>query len=129
MRALLDTHALLWMIDDDARLSAKARQTIQKAEELFWSVASLWEIGIKLSLERDDFQMGKGWEVDLPKELERNGIFRLAIEPAHCGVVAKLPWHHRDPFDRLLVAQAKVENLSLISRDELLDEYGMKRIW
>ena len=129
MRALLDTHAMLWMVADDPRLSTKARRAIQNAEELYWSVASLWEIGIKVSLGRDDFQMAKGWEEALAKEMERNGILRLAIEPGHCGVVAALPWHHRDPFDRMLVGQAKVEKLVLISRDERLDDYKVKRIW
>ncbi len=129
MKCLLDTHALLWMVADDPRLTDKARQCIRSADELYWSVVSLWEIGIKLSLRRLDFRLKKGWEVALPKEMERNGVRCLTIEPSHCGMVATLPWHHRDPFDRLLIAQAMNEQLALVSKDVVFDQYRVQKVW
>lgn len=129
MKLLLDTHALLWMVSDDPRLPASARKLIVAAEEVHWSIASLWEIGIKLSLNRPDFQMGPGWFRSIPDEMQRNGISRIDLNPFHCETVSKLPWHHRDPFDRLIVAQAIGSKLTLISRDERLDDYGVKRRW
>lgn len=129
MRLLLDTHALLWMVGDDERLSGSARARITGAEELAWSVVSLWEIGLKLSLRRMDFRLRAGWERLIGEEMRRNGIVRIDLQPSHCGAVAKLPWHHRDPFDRMLVAQAGIEKWALLSRDAQLDGYGVERVW
>lgn len=129
MRLLLDTHALLWMVADDPRLSPAARRHITEAEKLAWSVASLWEIGIKLSLDRPDFKLGRGWARSIPEEMTRNGIRRLDLSAIHCEAVSRLPWHHRDPFDRLLVAQAASDGLAILSADSSLDAYAPKRIW
>lgn len=129
MRLLLDTHALLWMIADDPRLSPVARQAIVSATDIFWSMASVWEIGIKLSLDRPDFRLGPGWARLIPEEMQRNGIRRLGIEPAHAEAVARLPWHHRDPFDRLLIAQAQTENLTLLSRNGHIPQYSIPFAW
>jgi len=129
MRLLLDTHALLWMVSDDPRLSGNARNAIVAAKEVFWSTASLWEIGIKLSLDRAGFQLGPGWSRLLPEEMQRNDIRRLNIEPAHCDAVARLPWHHRDPFDRLIIAQAQTEGLILVTRDGPIPDYGIGCLW
>lgn len=82
MRLLLDTHVLLWMIADNSRLPKSAREIIQDAEDLAWSTASLWEIGIKLSLARPDFRLRAGWERLFPKEMTRNGIHRVDLQPA-----------------------------------------------
>lgn len=129
MRLLLDTHALLWMITDDPRLSETARRLIVAADDIVWSTASLWEIGIKHSLNRPDFQMGPRWERLIPEEMTRNNIGRLDLQPEHCALVANLPWHHRDSFDRLLAAQALCEKRGLISRDDTFDAYGVTRLW
>ncbi len=129
MRLLLDTHTILWMVSDDPRLSEPARRSIQSTTELFWSIASLWEIGIKLSLDRTDFRLGPGWAHLIPAEMQHNGIQRLPIEPGHCERLSRLPWNHRDPFDRLLVAQASCENLGMVSRDRHLSSYGIEVIW
>lgn len=129
MKLLLDTHAILWMISDDPRLPESARRKILNAEDLAWSTASLWEIAIKLSLQRPDFLLRQGWERLIPEEMTRNGIQRLDLLPAHCAAVSKLPWHHRDPFDRLLVAQARCEKRKLLSRDTAFDGYGVERVW
>jgi PIN domain nuclease of toxin-antitoxin system len=129
VKLLLDTHALLWMVADDPRLPDSTRQKIIAAEDLVWSTASLWEIGIKLSLNRSDFQLRQGWERLIPEEMSRNGIKRLNLQPAHCATVSKLPWHHRDPFDRLLTAQALCEKRRLLSCDSAFDAYGVRRVW
>lgn len=129
MRLLLDTHAILWMVADDPRLGDPQREMLQQADELLWSVASMWEIGIKLSLERVDFRLGPGWARHIPEELTRNGIKRIQLEPAHCDEVTRLPWHHRDPFDRLLIAQARLERCSLFSRDKIMENYEVHRSW
>lgn len=129
MRLLLDTHAILWMVADDPRLRFTARQAILQAEELWWSTASLWEIGIKLSLDRPDFRLGAGWARHIPEEMTRNGIRRVDLTPSHCEAVTRLPWFHRDPFDRLLVVQAEAERLDILSADTRLDAYGSRRVW
>jgi PIN domain nuclease of toxin-antitoxin system len=129
MRLLLDTHTILWMIADDPRLPASARRHIVTCEDLAWSIISLWEIGIKLSLQRKDFRLGAGWEKRIPEEMTRNGIHRIDLEPRHCADISALPWHHRDPFDRILVAQALCENRSLLSADTAFDAYKAGRVW
>lgn len=129
MKLLLDTHTILWMVSDDRRLSARARRTLESAPRLCWSVVSLWEIGIKLSLDRPGFQLGPGWARRIPEEMSRNGIERLDLAPDHCDRVSRLPWHHRDPFDRLLIAMAAAEELGVIGADETFDRYGIERIW
>ena len=91
--------------------------------------ASLWEIAIKQSLNRPDFLMACGWERAIPAEMARNGIRRIDLEPAHCAVVAGLPWHHRDPFDRLLAAQALCEKRAMLSIDAVFEDYGVRRLW
>ena len=117
------------MITDDPRLSETARRLIVAADDIVWSTASLWEIGIKLSLNRPDFRMGPRWEHLIPEEMSRNNIGRLDLQPSHCAQVAELPWHHRDPFDRLLAAQGLCEKRNLISRDDSFDAYGISRLW
>ena len=105
---LLDTHALLWMVIDDPRLSARARTQIEKASRLVYSAASFWEIGLKLSRGGFDFELPHAWHHDLIRELRGIGATRIEIEPDHCRRLQDLPWHHKDPFDRMLVAQAQV---------------------
>lgn len=128
MRILLDTHAFLWAAADAPQLSPKARALFTAADnELLLSVASVWEMAIKASL-------GK-LRLELPLDrLVRGGLaqpgLRLQhIELDHALRVRRLPWHHRDPFDRLLVAQALAEGVPLLSRDAAFDAYGVERIW
>lgn len=128
MRVLLDTHSLLWFIDGSARLSPTARMLIEDADnQPFLSMASLWEIAIKLSIGK--LSLGQPFDMLIPEQMRLNGIELLQIEMAHVMAVAKLPFHHRDPFDRLLIAQAMVEQIPIVSGDPASDAYGIKRLW
>ncbi len=128
MKILLDTHAFLWFIEDSPKLSTEARSVIEDGfNEPLLSVASLWEMAIKLSIGKLDLK--KPFETFVPDQLELNGFDQLAISFDHIAAVATLPFHHRDPFDRLLVAQALVEGIPLVSADGLLDAYGIIRLW
>ena len=128
MKALLDTPTLLWMVTNSGKLSDSSREAIaDEANELYFSIAGYWEIGIKQSLGK--LVLAPGWEEILPMEMTRNRIAWLPIEPKHVHEVAELPWIHRDPFDRLLIAQARMEKLSIVSRDRNLAEYGVPIVW
>jgi len=127
MRVLLDTHAFLWWADDDRRLSARARQAIADAADAFLSVASCWEIAIKVS--RGRLTLPKPVERFLPEQLGMNRVQLLSIDLDDVARVATLPFHHRDPFDRLLAAQALGEELTLVSADPVFRKYGVKRVW
>lgn len=128
MKLLLDSHALLWMVSSSGRLSEAARSAIaDEANELYFSIAGYWEIGIKQSLRK--LELASGWEEILPREMTRNRIAWLPIEPKHVHAVVGLPWIHRDPFDRLMIAQARVEGLSFVSRDRDLGSYGLPILW
>ncbi len=128
MKLLLDTHSFLWFISGDPRLSLTARTLIEDTRnEAFLSVASLWEIAIKISLGR--LQLTQPLEVLIPQQLSLNQIGLLGITISHVAQVAALPFHHRDPFDRLLVAQALVDRMALVSQDPALDAYGLTRFW
>jgi len=128
MRCLLDTHVMLWFLEDSDDLSRKARQIIRNGDnELFWSSASFWEITVKASLGK--IELGKGWQAQLEREKKVNRIQDLPIYQKHCGPHLKLPWHHKDPFDRLLICQAIVENLTLITGDKYIRKYKVKTVW
>jgi PIN domain nuclease of toxin-antitoxin system len=128
MKVLLDTHAFLWLITGDERLSETAQKTfLDPANRLFFSAASLWEICIKKSLGK--LSLKSGWFETIQGELKVNAIQWLPVEMPHCAELTKLPFHHRDPFDRMLIAQAMVEDLLLLSRDGRLSAYEIKRIW
>ena len=121
MRLLLDTHLLVWAVSAPARLPAKARSLMKdETNQLFFSAASMWEIAIKASYKRPDFA------VDVPElhgELLRNGYLELAVLASHTFPVVHLPHLHKDPFDRMLLAQAMREDLTLITADEVLASY------
>ena len=119
MRLLLDTHLLLWWLEASASLPAEARETIRDPENtVFVSAVSLWEIWLKQSL-------GKlRLPVDFTDRLAAESFESLPLMAAHARQVAVLPWRHRDPFDRMLVAQAQVEKLVLLTADEALTAYG-----
>ena len=128
MKLLLDTHALIWLAENDARLSAPARQALEdEKNDLFCSVASIWELAIKASLGK--LKLSVQLDTAFRRRLEENGFAVLPVEYTHAAHVLSLPWHHRDPFDRLLVAQAALEQLALVSHDRQLDAYGIVRIW
>ena len=128
MKYLLDTHSLIWFIGGDPQLSAHARQLMDDEEsELFISIASLWEMAIKFSLGK--LNLSQPFEEMFPAQLEGNSIEILGITTDHLKTVSTLPFHHRDPFDRLIIAQAQVEQLPIIGTDTTFDNYGVKREW
>lgn len=120
MRYLLDTQVLLWALVDDPRLTTSARKLLAARDaEVCFSLGSIWEIAIKRSLGKLDF------DPDLIADTaEADGYAALPILREHLSVVANLPWHHRDPFDRLLVAQSLAEPMSLLTADAALIRYG-----
>ena len=127
MRLLLDTHTFLWFIDDNQRLSSNAKSLLESDNELLLSTASLWEIAIKLSIGK--LSLPQPFEPFVRQQLSINAIGILQIETAHLHVVSTLPFHHRDPFDRLLVAQAIVEQVPIVSADVEFDGYSIGRLW
>jgi PIN domain nuclease of toxin-antitoxin system len=127
MKLLLDTHTFLWFIDDNPQLSQKAKALLEADNELLLSIASLWEIAIKLSLGKLTVEIPT--EVLMTQQLTRNDIDVLPITVAHLVQVSTLPLHHRDPFDRLLIAQAIVEQIPIVSVDPAFDAYPVQRLW
>ena len=122
-RLLLDTHALLWWLSDDARLGARARSLIADPHnEIYVSAASAWEISIKKSLGKLDAPD------DLDAIVEEEGFGKLPISFFHGERAGALPPLHRDPFDRMLVAQAQAEGLDIVTGDDMLENYGVRTI-
>lgn len=128
MRFLVDTHALIWFLFDDPRLSKRARKLIMKADSsVSLSIASLWEIGIKVSIGKlklgieykeflDEFILGRDFD----------------LQPIKLDALVQsvgLPWHHRDPFDRLLIAQAQTLKIPIVSNDRRFDQYDIELLW
>ncbi|MCC6123747.1 MAG: type II toxin-antitoxin system VapC family toxin [Pirellulales bacterium] len=128
MRLLLDTHALIWYVDQDHLLSTSAHAAItDPANDLLLSAGTIWEIGIKVGLSKLSLSMPyREW---MNKAIADLGLTLLPISVEYADVQAGLPRHHGDPFDRLLAAQARVENIPLVSSDPIFDRYGLKRIW
>jgi PIN domain nuclease of toxin-antitoxin system len=128
MRLLLDTHAFLWFVWDDPQLSAPARTAIESSgQEIFLSAASCWEVAIKISIAK--LALVEPLEPYLLRHLQLNRIAPLPITITHTGRLAALPLHHRDPFDRMLIAQASVEGMQLVSADAAFDAYSITRLW
>jgi PIN domain nuclease of toxin-antitoxin system len=128
MSLLLDTQVFLWFIAGSERLSNIARAEIENSTvQPVLSVASLWEMAIKISLGK--LRLQQPFEAFIPSQLEQNGITLLEIRLKHLGVLIDLPFHHRDPFDRLLVAQALADGLTVASSDPAFDAYGITRQW
>ena len=128
MNLLLDTHSLLWFLNEDPQLVPKAKALIEDSfNRKFVSMASCWEIAIKIGLNKHD--LGEPVATFLPRELLVNKFDLLHIELVHALHVEKLPRHHRDPFDRLLVAQSMIEKIAIVSSDEKFDSYGVVRLW
>ena len=128
MRILLDTHAFLWWITDDSQLSPKARELISDSHNtMYWSAASSWEVSIKYALGR--LPLPETPEQFLPVELGKNRIESLSVIDAHAFQAGRLPRHHGDPFDRMLVAQAQLESLTILSNDRKLSHYDVDILW
>ncbi|HEX8671487.1 MAG TPA: type II toxin-antitoxin system VapC family toxin [Longimicrobium sp.] len=128
MRLLLDTHTVLWFLEGNPRLSRTARDLIEDlSNERLFSAAGAWEIAIKVSLGK--LELHVPYERLVPGQLLANGIALLPLLPEHLTGVLALPFHHRDPFDRMLVAQAFAEEAVLVSADPVLDAYGVRRVW
>lgn len=128
MRVLLDTHAFLWWISDDPRLSAQARAVISDGgNRLFFSVASAWEIAIKAQLGK--LTLPESPEQFLVDQLLKNSIASLPVQMHHALRVYHLPRLHRDPFDRMLVAQSQLEDLPIVTADAAFAQYDVTVIW
>jgi PIN domain nuclease of toxin-antitoxin system len=128
VKFIADTHAFIWFITDAAQLSPKSKLLLESPEsERVLSVASIWEIAIKTSLGKLSFK--RPLEQFLPEQTRLNYFQTLNISAEHALRVASLPLLHRDPFDRLIVAQALVEGLPILSNDRVLDAYGIHRLW
>lgn len=128
MRLLLDTHTFIWFFRGDFRLSATARVLIENMDnEVLLSKASAWEMAIKQGVGKLDF--GLPFKEILVEKLNENRVEILDITLNHIEIIASLPMHHRDPFDRLIIAQGIVENIPIISADAIFDAYPIQRIW
>ncbi|MCD6297282.1 MAG: type II toxin-antitoxin system VapC family toxin [Deltaproteobacteria bacterium] len=128
MNLLLDTHAFLWWITDAPKLSKTARELMGNGQNiLYWSAASSWEVSIKYALGR--LPLPEIPEIFLPSELSQNRIESLPVIDAHAFRAGHLPRYHRDPFDRMLIAQAQVESLALLSNDKKLGLYDVDVRW
>ena len=128
MNYLLDTSTFLWFIEGHGRLSPQACRIMESEEhDLNLSVASLWEMAIKTSLGK--LELPKPIDIFIQQQLALTAVTLLDIHPVHAFTVVDLPFHHRDPFDRLLAAQCLCENLTLIGPDEVFDRYGISRTW
>jgi len=121
VRLLLDTHVLLWWLIDDDRLAAAAKAAIaEQTNIVHYSPATIWEVSIKVTLGRLDLS-----GADILAETRESGFVELPVTGEHAWRAGSLPTHHRDPFDRMLVAQAEIEQLILVTADKALDAYGI----
>lgn len=128
MKVLLDTHVLLWFFMGDKRLSKRARKLIESDDnQCLLSDASLWEISIKQSIGK--LELAEPFDSRLTAALQRNAIETLSIEKSHLFGVARLPFHHRDPFDRLIISTALVENLPIVTDDSAYKAYSTNLVW
>ena len=128
MRLLLDTHTFLWFIIGSPNLSEAARSLIEdESNEKFFSVASLWEAAIKVSIGK--LALSAPFDEVFPAQIVQNGLDLSGITVAHISVITTLPYHHRDPCDRLIIAQGIVEQMDIISADPAFDAYSVTRLW
>ena len=125
MKLLLDSHAYLWWLADDPSLSDAARTALADPDNVVYvSAATIWEIEIKRALGRLD-----AGEADFAAEIEQNRFAELPVRAAHAAAAARLPHHHGDPFDRMLVAQSQADGLVCVTRDAAFDAYGVATLW
>lgn len=127
MKLLLDTHTFLWFIEDSPKLSAEAKGLLESEADLLLSIASIWEMAIKISIGK--LSLASPFDEFISEQLSKNTIKLFPIRLAHLGLVSTLPFHHRDPFDRLLIAQAITEQCPIVSIDDKFDAYSIRRLW
>ena len=128
MRVLLDTHALLWWLNDNSALPQTARKVIgREGNEVLVSAASAWEIATKVRLGR--LESGADLVRDFVGYMDQEHFGQLPVSVEHATRAGLLPGPHKDPFDRMLIAQAQAENLPIVSNDAALDGYGVRRVW
>ena len=127
MKILIDTHIFLWFINNDLQLSLTTKTLLESDVELSLSTASLWEIAIKVSTGK--MTLPKPFEIFIPEQLQQNVITVLPIATDHLTYITTLPFHHRDPFDRILIAQSIGNSLTIITRDPLFEPYSIRVMW
>ena len=128
MRVLLDTHTFLWFLLEDPQLSTTANNLIiDPTNDIEVSPAMYWEMAIKISLGK--YALPEPYDIFIEREIATNDFHILPTEPKHTAVLTTLPFHHRDPFDRLLIAQAIVEAIPILSVDTAFDAYPVTRLW
>lgn len=128
MNLLLDTHAFLWFVWGHKNLSGTAQALIaDPINQVFFSAASHWEIAIKTSTGK--LVLKAPFKDFIEQSMVKNNFKPMTIEVAHSDVVLRLPFHHRDPFDRMLIAQAMVQQMPIVSNEALFDAYGIQRLW
>ena len=128
MQLLLDTHSFLWFAGGNDRLSRKAREAIEDmSNAAYLSMASLWEMAIKINIGK--LELPKPLGVLVSEQMRENEFKMLRAEIEHFEIYTSLPLHHRDPFDRMMIAQAQVEGLSVVSKDEALADYDINLLW
>lgn len=127
MDLLLDTHAFIWFAADNSKLPKLVKRDIEKKDnKIFLSIASLWEMAIKIKIKKLEIGFTIEQFIDLAEE---NGFIILPIETAHIIKLNTLKLHHRDPFDRIIAAQALNDKMHLVSADDIFDSYKVKRVW
>jgi PIN domain nuclease of toxin-antitoxin system len=128
MRLLLDTHTFIWFVTDAPQLSAMAKAAIEdESNEKLFSIASIWEMAIKSNIGKLKFPLPACAFVE--QQMTLNSMELLTLNMAHLELIESLPLHHRDPFDRLLIAQAMVEDLLIVGADVAFDSYNIGRLW
>lgn len=128
MKLLLDTHSFLWFVTDDSQLSATARALIvDPTNDVFVSPASYWEVAIKVSLGK--YPLTVPFEQFFTEGIDGNDFSVLPIEVRHAAVLSSLPMHHKDPFDRMIIAQALTEQIGVVGIDAAFDAYHVTRFW
>ncbi len=128
MNLVLDTHAFLWIVSDDKKLSRKAKKLfLNKSNDIYLSAASIWEMAIKISLGR--LTLDEPLESFIETHAVGNNIKILDIKSKHLYKIENLPFHHRDPFDRIIIAQCMIENYFIVGSDKAFDSYPVSRVW
>ena len=128
MKLLLDTHTLLWLVENDPQLSQAALDLlVDPGNELLLSPATYWELAIKISIRK--YQLADPLADYIAEAVQLYGLSILPIDVKHAEAIVTLPHHHKDPFDRMLIAQSIVENVALVSSDDAFDAYPIQRLW
>ena len=129
MKLLLDTHVFLWMLEDNRQLTKSARELLRDMNnDLFLSIVSPWEMAIKIRAEKFEPPQ-EPLDQFIHRQLQLTATNLLDIDLSHIEIISKLPLHHRDPFDRMLIAQSMTEGIPIISADTAFDDYGVVRLW